>query len=140
MPSTAHQARREAEVGQTGVQASKAFVQAKERRSNRPRVELRNTKEVVERVSLQTLNKQFAKRLLAQRQKMKMLEATLENSTLDYKMLVQQDEEADRKWGAESLDTHCVRWEANDTTPLKHCQAAASASHAAAAYRQRQGR
>ncbi len=105
------QARREADVGHTGVQASKAFVQAKERRANRPRVELRNTKEVVERVSLQTLNKQFAKRLLAQRQKMKMLDATLENGTLDYKMLVQQDEEADRKWGAESLETHCVRWE-----------------------------
>eukprot|EP00946_MAST-07B_sp_MAST-7B-sp1_P001940 g1940.t1 len=80
-------------------------------KEEREKIELRNSEEVIERIALQTLNKQFGKRLIGQRHQMKALAEEVENSKLDLRMLENRADEEDRLWKDQNLETQAIRWE-----------------------------
>jgi hypothetical protein len=80
-------------------------------KEEREKIELRKSEEVLERVALQTLNKQFGKRLIAQRHQLKALTEEHEHAVLDLQMLVNSADAEDRVWKEQNLETHAVRWD-----------------------------
>lgn len=103
------QERRAVEAREVEVAENMGYIMPTE--EEREKIELRNSEEVLQRVALQTLNKQFGKRLISQRHHLKALKEEHEHAVLDYKMLLNRADEDDRTWENENLDTHVVRWE-----------------------------
>ena len=102
--------RREEEAAQTQIASSMGFKTVEQMKEEGMKVELRNSSEVLERVALQTLNKSFAKRLIAQRHTLTALDYEKSALQLEFSLLTQHAQEDDAKWKTEALDSRVIRW------------------------------
>ncbi len=104
--------RREEELAAFSIAATTmGFKTVEQMKEEGMKVTLRNSTIVLERVALQTLNKQFAKQMIAQRHTLKSLEDQHGHMKLDYRLLLSVSQDDDRKWASEALDVHVHKWE-----------------------------
>ena len=96
--------RREEELAAFSIAATTmGFKTVEQMKEEGMKVTLRNSTIVLERVALQTLNKQFAKQMIAQRHTLKSLKDQHGHMKLDYRLLLSVSQDDDRKWASEAL-------------------------------------
>jgi hypothetical protein len=105
--------RRQEEKAKQTIAASMGFKTVEQMKEEGMKVELRNSSEVLERVALQTLNKQFAKQMIAQRHTLKALKDQHGHLKLDYKLILRSTQDDDQRWASDALDVHIHKWERN---------------------------
>ena len=105
--------RREEEEVAKDLMQDMGFKTVEQMKEEGMQVELRNSTEVLERVALQTLNKQFAQRLIAQRHTLKTLTDQHGHMKLDLEILTKSVLEDDKKWKQDDACVNIGKWERN---------------------------
>jgi hypothetical protein len=105
--------RREEELAAKELMQDMGFKTVEQMKEEGMKVELRNSTEVLERIALQTLNKQFAQQLIAQRHTLKALTDEHGHMKLNFKLLTKSAREDDEKWQQEDGCVNIAKWERN---------------------------